>query len=86
MSESKDSFREIKEMEAEADDDDMEEDTDSDDEEKEENGSTEETNQSAPQVHLPDQPLEDGEELVMDEQAYLVYHQVSYVSIYKTIR
>lgn len=77
MSESKDSFREIKEMEAEADDDDMEEDTDSDDEEKEENGSTEETNQSAPQVHLPDQPLEDGEELVMDEQAYLVYHQAT---------
>ena len=27
-------------------------------------------------IHLPDQPLQEGEELVMDEQAYLVYHQV----------
>ena len=56
----------------------MEEDNESsDDNDQEDENSTAEQGDTAPRAHLPDQPLEDGEELVMDEQAYLVYHQVN---------
>ena len=69
MSESEKNYRENNEME---EDEEMEEEESDDAEDDEE--STED--QRTGRVHLPDQPLQDGEELVMDDQAYLVYHQV----------
>ena len=62
----------------EEDGEEMEEDESDDAEDDEE--STEDKDPTTPRVHLPDQPLEDGEELVMDDQAYLVYHQVNIIS------
>ena len=73
MSQSEDSYREVKKMEE--DEEDMEE-SESDDEEEDAN-TTENSTEKTARVHLPDQPLEEGEELVMDDQAYLVYHQVN---------
>lgn len=73
MSQSEDSYREVKKMEE--DEEDMEE-SKSDDEEEDANTS-ENTTEKTARVHLPDQPLGDGEELVMDDQAYLVYHQAN---------
>ena len=72
MSQSEDSYREVKNMEE--DEEDMEE-SESDDEG--DANTTENTTEKTARVHLPDQPLEEGEELVMDDQAYLVYHQVN---------
>ena len=74
MSQSEDSYREVKNMEE--DEEDMEE-SESDDEEEEDANRMENTTEKTVRVHLPDQPLEEGEELVMDDQAYLVYHQVN---------
>ena len=76
MSETEDKYRENQQME---DDEEMKDD-DSDDAEVDE-GSTEDKKQSHCRVHLPDQTLEEGEELVMDEQAYLVYHQVNAIKV-----
>ena len=74
MSESEKNYRENNEME---EDEEMEEEESDDAEDDEE--STED--QRTGRVHLPDQPLQDGEELVMDDQAYLVYHQVFIFSL-----
>ena len=70
MSESEERFRNNIKIE----DEEMEEEASDEDDEDE---STEDKSQNIPRAHLPDQPLEEGEELVMDEQAYLVYHQVN---------
>ena len=75
MSASEETYRENQEMEEDGNE--MEEDESDDAEDDEE--STEDKNQPPPRAHLPDQPLEDGEELVMDDQAYLVYHQVNFL-------
>ena len=75
MSESHESYRENIEMEE--DEEQMEEEDSSDSGEDE---SLSEDNKKTSRVHLPDQPLKEGEELVMDEQAYLVYHQVKLIS------
>ena len=71
MSESQESYRENIEMEEDEEQMEEEDSSDSGDDE-----SLSEDNQKTSRVHLPDQPLKEGEELVMDEQAYLVYHQV----------
>ena len=74
---------ELKEIVKEENCDEMKEDGDDSDESSDEDDQMEESSDakklsdnSAPRAHLPDQPLEEGEELVMDDQAYLVYHQV----------
>ena len=70
MSESQETYRESIKMEEDEEQMEEEESSDSEDE------SNTDENQKTARVHLPDQPLQEGEELVMDEQAYLVYHQV----------
>ena len=79
MSESRESFKEMQNTEEneEGMEEDEEEDDSSEDNEEGDKIATGETTCDAPRAHLPNQPLEEGEELVMDEQAYLVYHQVN---------
>jgi hypothetical protein len=79
MSTSEQNYRENQEMEEDGEE--MEEDeSDESDEAEDDEESTKDKNQSTPRIYLPDQPLDDGEELVMDDQAYLVYHQVNFLS------
>ena len=75
MSTSEENYRENQEIEEDGEEMEEDESDDTDDEQ-----STEDKNHDTPRVHLPHQPLEDGEELVMDDQAYLVYHQVNILS------
>jgi ribosome assembly protein RRB1 len=78
--------------EKKADDDDSEnyEENDSDAEEEDEEDSQDEEeageedeNEGPQQTYLPGKPLEEGEELVCDENAYLMFHQAN-TGIYLT--
>jgi hypothetical protein len=80
---------EYEDVDDEAEDDDDEEDSDDDAEEEEgegegegeggeeEEGEEEEGETGPPKTYLPGKPLEEGEELVCDENAYIMYHQAN---------
>ena len=77
---------EYEDVDDEAEDDDDEEDSDDDAEEEEgegEGGEEEEGETGPPKTYLPGKPLEEGEELVCDENAYIMYHQANTGNIFK---
>lgn len=76
----------VNDEEMKADDDDSEdyEENDSDAEEEDEEDSLDEEdvaeedeNEGPQQTYLPGKPLEEGEELVCDENAYLMFHKAN---------
>ena len=59
-----------------AEDDDVEE-NDEEGDSGEENDDEDQEDSGPPKTYLPGKPLEDGEELVCDENAYIMFHQAN---------